>query len=288
MSDYVIYTDSACDILPDTLEKWGVKYTELSVSFEGEEVSYSNYELPAKDFYARMRNGEIAKTSAINVDMFKSDFEEELKKGNDILYLGFSTGLSGTYNSARIAAQELSEIYSDRKIITVDTLSASAGFGLLLYLTVKEKNNGADIEQAAKFAEDKKLHICHWFTVDDLEYLKRGGRISSTVALVGSVLGIKPVLHMDNEGHLISKAKVRGRKAAMKALADKIGELAVDPTKGPVFICHGDCIDDVDYLKELIYSKYRVKVEMVVDVGPVIGAHSGPGTLAVFFVGKER
>lgn len=288
MDNYLIFTDSACDISTETLDKWGVRCSTLTFAFEGEDKSYTNYELDSKTFYDRMRKGEVAKTSAINVDTFKEDFEAVLKEGKDILYLGFSTGLSGTYNSARIAAEELREAYADRKILTVDTLSASAGFGLLLYLTVEEKNKGASIEEAAKFAEEMKPHMCHWFTVDDLAYLKRGGRISPTVALVGSVLGIKPVLHMDNEGHLISKSKVRGRKAAIKALADKIGELAKDPTKGPVFISHGDCIEDVEYLKELVFEKYGIKVGIVADVGPVIGAHSGPGTLAIFFIGKER
>lgn len=288
MNDYVIFADSACDITTTTLDKWGVRYSTLTFAFEGEDKCYTNYELDSKSFYDRMRKGEFAKTSAINVDTFKEDFETALKEGKDILYLGFSTGLSGTYNSARIAAEELQEVYTDRKILTVDTLSASAGFGLLLYLTVEEKNKGASIEEAAKFAEEMKPYICHWFTVDDLAYLKRGGRISPTVALVGSVLGIKPVLHMDNEGHLISKSKVRGRKAAIKALADKIGELAKDSTKGPVFISHGDCMEDVEYLKELVYEKYGIKVGIVADVGPVIGAHSGPGTLAIFFIGKER
>ena len=288
MSDYIIFTDSACDISEETLNKWGVKYSTLTFVFEGEGKSYSNYDLESKEFYDRMRKGEVAKTSAINIDTFKEDFEKILKEGKDILYLGFSTGLSGTYNSARIAAEELLEVYHDRKIITVDTLSASAGFGMLLYLTVEEKNKGADIEEAAKFAEETKPHMCHWFTVDDLAYLKRGGRISPTVALVGSMLGIKPVLHMDNEGHLISKSKVRGRKAAIKALADKVGELAVDPTKGPIFISHGDCAQDVEYLKALIFDKSGTQVGIVADVGPVIGAHSGPGTLAIFFIGKER
>lgn len=288
MSNYVIFTDSGCDIDTEILNKWGVKYIELSVMFEGEEKVYPNYSIKAKDFYDRMRNGEVAKTSAINVDTFKEAFTTYLKEGTDILYLGFSGGLSGTYNAARIAAEELSEEFKERKILTVDTLCASAGQGMLLFLTVEERDKGASIEDAAKFAEETKLKICHWFTVDDLVYLKRGGRISAATALVGGILGIKPVLHTDNEGKLVSISKVRGRKAALKALADKIGELAVNPNKGPVFICHGDCMADVEYLKELIFEKYGVRVGIVTDVGPVIGAHSGPGTIAVFFIGKER
>ncbi len=288
MSKYIIYTDSACDIDTNTLNKWGVKYIELSFVFDGEEKSYLNYELDTKIFYDKMRNGAVAKTSAVNVDTFKVAFKEELEKGNDILYLGFSSGLSGTYNASRIAAEELMEDYPDRKIVTVDTLCASAGFGMLLFLTVEEKNKGADIFAAAKFAEETKLSICHWFTVDDLVYLKRGGRISSATALVGGILGIKPVLHMDNEGHLVNVSKVRGRKAAIKALADKIGELAIDSNEGPIFLCHADCDNDVEYLKKLIFETYGVRVGIIADIGPVIGAHSGPGTIAVFFRGKER
>lgn len=288
MNNYVIFTDSGCDLSVETLEKWQVKHAPLSFVFEGEEKSYSNYDLTAKEFYDRMRKGAVAKTSAINVDAFKESFEPELEKGNDILYLGFSSGLSGTFNAARIAAEELSEKYPDRKIIAVDTLSASAGFGMLLFLTVEEKSKGASIEEAAAFAEKTRENLCHWFTVDDLEYLKRGGRISPTVAFVGGVLGIKPVLHMDNEGHLVNKFKVRGRKNAVKALADKLGELGLNVQKGPIFISHGDCPEDVEYLKQLIMEKYGADVGIVADVGPVIGAHSGPGTLALFFLGKER
>ena len=288
MNDYIIYTDSACDLNIDTLAKWGVKYIELSFSFVSEEKNYLNYSLKSKEFYDRMRDGEVAKTSAVNVDAFKVAFKEELIKGKDILYLGFSSGLSGTYNASRIAAEELSKEFPERKIITVDTLCASAGFGMLLFLTVEEKNKGADILAAAKFAEQTKLSICHWFTVDDLVYLKRGGRISSATALVGGILGIKPVLHMDNEGHLINVTKVRGRKAAIKALADKFGELAIDSSEGPVFLCHADCEADVEYLKKLIFESYGVRVGIVADIGPVIGAHAGPGTIAVFFKGKER
>lgn len=288
MNNYVIYTDSGCDLSVETLKKWQVKHAPLSFVFEGEEKSYSNYDLTAKEFYDRMRRGAVAKTSAINVDAFKENFGPELEKGNDILYLGFSSGLSGTFNAARIAAEELSEKYPDRKIVTVDSLSASAGFGMLLFLTVEEKSKGASIEEAAAFAEKTRENLCHWFTVDDLEYLKRGGRISPTVAFVGGVLGIKPVLHMDNEGHLVNKFKVRGRKNAVKALADKLGELGLDVQKGPIFISHGDCPEDVEYLKQLIMEKYGADVGIVADVGPVIGAHSGPGTLALFFLGKER
>lgn len=288
MNDYIIFTDSACDINEGTLMEWGVEYAQLSFSFEDDGKTYSNYEMPFRDFYQRMRKGGVSKTSAINVDAFKERFALYLQKGLDILYIGFSSGLSTTVNSARIAADELKESYPDRKIIIVDSLCASAGEGLLVYLTVKKKLDGAAIEEAAKFAEDTKLHICHWFTVDDLVYLKRGGRISPTVAFVGGLLGVKPVLHVDNDGHLVNVTKTRGRLNSINALADKYDELCLDKENGTVFISHGDCIEDAERLAGILKKRHGVRVDITTYVGPVIGAHSGPGTLALFFVGRER
>ena len=187
-----------------------------------------------------------------------------------------------------MAAKELMEEYPERKILVVDTFAASAGFGLLVYLTVQQKRKGASLEQAAKFVEDNRFHLCHWFTVDDLVYLKRGGRISATAAFVGGVLNIKPVLHMDDPGHLINMFKVRGRRASIKALADKYGELALDKEGGTVFISHGDCIEDAKLLEKMLAERYGAAVKLITYVGPVIGSHSGPGTLALFFLGRER
>ncbi|MBE6631856.1 MAG: DegV family protein [Ruminococcaceae bacterium] len=288
MNEYVIYTDSACDISPELLAEWKVPYSSLSFRFNDSEKEYSNDDMNTKAFYDKMREGGVAKTSAINADTFALAFEKLLNEGKDILYLGFSSGLSATYNSARIAAEQLKEKYPERKLITVDSLAASAGFGLLLYLTLKEKEKGASIEAAAKFAEKLRLKVCHWFTVDDLVYLKRGGRISPTAAFVGNMLGIKPVLHVDNEGHLINVSKVRGRRSSVSAMADKYGELALDPENGTVFISHGDCMADVELLKSMLKERYGAEVKIVSNVGTVIGAHSGPGTLALFFIGKER
>ncbi len=288
MNDYVIFTDSACDISQKLLGEWNVKSTSLTFMFDGSDVVYSQTDMPSKTFYDNMREGKIAKTSAVNMETFKSDFEEELKNGRDILYLGFSSGLSTTFNSARMAGDELMEAYPDRKVICVDSLAASAGEGLLLYMMVQKKREGATIEETAEYAEKIKMNICHWFTVDDLVYLKRGGRISPTVAFVGGLLGIKPVLHVDNEGHLVNVTKVRGRKAAIRALADKYSELALDPKQGTVFISHGDCLDEVEKLAEIFKKEHGVCVNLITDVGSVIGAHSGPGTIALFFVGKER
>lgn len=288
MNNYVIFTDSGCDIKSALLKEWGVEHLDLTFRFEGENREYSNSDMEITDFYNKMREGGIAKTAAINPDTFTEAFEEILKQGNDILYIGFSSGLSTTYNSARIAADELLEKYPDNKIITVDSLAASAGQGLLVRLTCDKKAAGASIEEAAEYAENIKLNICHWFTVDDLVYLKRGGRVSSTVAFVGTVLGIKPILHVDNEGKLISMSKVRGRKAALAALANKYSETAMNLGEGKIFISHADCVNDANELANIIKSKHGIEVEVITDVGAVIGAHSGPGTLALFFVGNER
>ena len=287
MNPYVIIVDSACDLTPETLEAWDVKRCDLTFRFDGEETVYSNYELTPADFYQRMREGRVAKTAAANSEVFRELFEAEVKQGNDVLYLGFSSGLSATFNCARMAAAELEEAYPDRCVCAVDTLSASAGYGLLIALAVKEKEKGATLAEVAQFVEETRAHMCHWFTVDDLVYLKRGGRVSPAVALLGGVLGIKPVLHMDDEGHLVSRAKVRGRKSAIKALADRYGELAVDRA-GAIYISHGDCAEDAALLASMLNEEYGVAVEMTVNIGPVIGAHSGPGTLALFFLGKER
>ena len=285
MSNYVIYTDSSCDLSTEELEKRGVRCVPLSFRFDdGKE--YSNYDMDIKDFYSRMREGGVAKTAAVNTESFAEAFRKDLAEGSDILYIGFSTGLSTTYNSARLAAKELADEFPDRKILTVDTLAASAGVALLIDAVIDEKNKGATIDEAAEFAERTKLHVAHWFTVDDLVYLKRGGRVSPTVAFVGNLLGIKPVLHVDDEGHLVNVSKSRGRHASLVALADKLGETVLEGTR--VYISHGDCLADAEKLADIIESKYGYKTELITDVGPVIGAHSGPGTLALFFLATKR
>ncbi len=288
MKDYVIFADSACDIKPELLAEWGVPYRELNFRFSDSDAEYSNGDMSTDEFYKRMREGGVAKTSAVNVDTFAIAFREIAETGKDILYLGFSSGLSTTYNSARLAAEQISPDYPDTKIITVDTLSASAGFGLLLYLTVEKKKAGATIEEAEAYARSLVPKMCHWFTVDDLVYLKRGGRVSAAAAFFGNMLGIKPVLHMDDAGHLIPMTKVRGRRTSIDALADKLGELMEDKENGTVFISQADCKAEAEYLANVIKTKYGATVSLITDVGTVIGAHSGPGTMALFFVGKER
>ena len=288
MSDFTIITDSACDLPQDLLDEIGVKCISMTFTFSDSDRVYMDNEIPLKEFYNSMRGGAVAKTAAINTERFRVAFEPELKEGRDVLYLGFSSGLSTTYNCSKIAAEELLESYPQRKIITVDTLAASGGFGLLVYLTAKQRENGADIDAAAKYACDKLQNICHWFTVDDLVYLKRGGRISPTAAFVGGLLGIKPVLHTDNEGHLVNVSKARGRRASITALADRYSETAIDPSKGTVFICQADCMDDAEFLAGLLKRRHRLRKVRIMNIGSVIGAHSGPGTLALFFEGKER
>ncbi len=288
MGQFIIHTDSACDIQPSVLKEWGVPYMALTFRFDGSDKEYYDGDIESKAFYDKMRDGAVAKTAAVNTALFKEMFEKTLKEGNDILYLGFSSGLSTTYNSARIAAEELKSDYPDRKIITIDSLCASAGFGLLLRLALDKKAEGATIEETAEYIESIKLKLCHWFTVDDLVYLKRGGRVSPTVAFVGNVLGIKPILHVDNDGHLINITKVRGRKTSITALADRYTALADKLDSDKVYISHGDCLEDAEELARILKERHGATVSIITPVGTVIGAHSGPGTIALFFVGKER
>lgn len=289
MSEYKIFTDSTCDIKPADLEKWGVGFFPLVFYFTDDESTVMNdTDMPAKEFYDEMRKGRAAKTAGTNIAIIKEAFRKELSEGKDILYLGFSSAMSTTYNSGVIAAEEMMEEFPERKIYTVDTLAQSAGQGLLIKLTVDLKNSGASIEEARDFAESHKLFIAHWFTVDDLVYLKRGGRLSAASAFAATVLNIKPVLHTDNNGCLTAVEKIRGRKQAIKKLVDKYGELALHPNEGPVFLCHSDDPEGIAFLEELLLTAYGIKPDYIADVGPVIGSHIGPGTVAVFFEAKER
>jgi DegV family protein with EDD domain len=288
MNNYVIFTDSCCDIKPELLAEWGVPYASMTFSFVGEEKEYLNSDLSNKEFYDRMRNGEHPKTAAINATSFCDAFEPILKDGNDILYVAFSSGLSTTVNSANIAVEELREKYPERKIVVVDTLAASAGGGLMVYMAVNKKNQGATLEENASYIESLIPQHCIWFTVDDLEYLKRGGRVSPLVAFAGGVLGIKPVLQMDDEGHLIKVSTARGRKNAIDALASKYAELSYEEKNTPIFISHAECEEDAKKLADILKERHNADVTLITEIGPVIGSHSGPGTLAMFFIGKHR
>jgi len=287
MNEYVIITDSSCDLPLDKAQELGVRVVPLEVNLE-DVGTKMNDEIDIKEFYEFLRSKKSAKTSAVNMDRFSESFESYLKEGKDVLYIGFSSGLSATFMSGKNAAEELCEKYPERKVIAVDSLCASLGQGLLVYHAVCKKNAGEAIEDVAKFVEDNKLNLCHWFTVDDLFFLKRGGRVSGATAVLGTMLSIKPVMHVDNEGHLINVQKARGRNAAITALFDKMKETAIEPEKQVVFISHGDCYDDAKKLADMIEAEFGIKEILISEVGPVIGAHSGPGTLALFFLGTQR
>ena len=287
MSNYKIITDSGCDLPQQMLASLDVQTVPLIVNFRGNALEDSVDE-GIKDMYAGLRAGEAATTSAVNPDRWGQAMESVLAQGEDVLVITFSSGLSATSQSAFIAAEELKEKYPDRKILVVDSLSASLGQGLLVWYTCKKKEEGLSVEELAAWVEENRLHLCHWFTVDDLMYLKRGGRISAATAVVGTMLKIKPVLHMDDEGHLINMSKARGRKAAIEALAQKAVELGKDFDNSTMFICHGDCIEDAEYLAALAKEKCGAKEVFIGYTGAVIGSHSGPGTLALFFMGEHR
>lgn len=287
MNKYIIITDSSADLTKEIVGEGELECIQLDVIVEGEAPT-PNCDVEVKDFYAKLREKKSATTAAVNIDAFSAAFDSYLAQGFDVLYLGFSSGLSGTFNAGFVAAKELSEKYPERKIFALDTLCASLGQGLLVYYAVKMKNDGADIETVRDFVEENKLKLCHWFTVDDLFFLKRGGRINAATAIVGSMLSIKPVLHVDNKGRLISISKARGRKAAIDALFDKMKQTAIEPEEQTVFISHGDVVEDAEYLAQRIKTELGVKEVKIGYVGPVIGAHSGPGTLALFYLGTER
>ena len=284
--NYVMITDSACDIHPEKLAEWNVQMIPLAFLFTDTGKEQKDHEEPIKEFYKAMRDGRVAKTSCVNEDAFVDVFTPVLEAGQDILYLGFSSGLSATCENGKKVAAALAKKYPDRKIRVVDSLAASAGEGLLLYLGVKNRDAGMTLDENADALENDKLHICHWFTVDDLVYLKRGGRVSAAAAVLGGALNIKPVLHVDNEGHLIKITQVHGRKKSIRRMAEKLGETILPDS--PVFISHGDCIGDAEMLRDILKSEYGKEVQLITYVGSVIGAHSGPGTLALFFRGSER
>lgn len=287
---YKIVTDSTIDLTQKMIEE--LELTVISLRFTIDGKSYKDKsdmsEMSTETFYAKLREGKMSTTSQINADEFTRTFEPILKAGEDVLYIAFSSGLSGTCQSAYIARDELKEKYPERKIYVFDSLCASMGEGLLVYQAALLKRAGTDIDTLYKWLGENVLKLCHWFTVDDLNHLKRGGRVSTTAALVGTMLGIKPVLHVDDEGHLIPVSKVRGRKQSLDALVQKMAETAIHPDEQTIFISHGDCLKDAEYVAERVRSKFGVKNIQINFVGPVIGAHSGPGTVALFFFGAQR
>ena len=289
MSEYVITTDNNSDLPESYYAEHNVGCTYLSYSMDGQNYSHENF-LPVEEFYDKMRKVSIPITAQVNPEAAKALMEPYLKEGKDILHIAFSSGLSGSYNSARIAGEELMEKYPDRKIIVLDSLAASLGQGMIVYLAQQQKEEGKSIDEVAQWVKDHRLNVVHAFTVDDLNHLYRGGRVSKTTAVVGGVLNIKPVLHVDNEGKLIPVGKVRGRKKSLLALVDMMDQKlgSYKDSCDTIFVSHGDCIEDAQFVIDKIKEKYPIKTVLVNYVGATIGAHSGPGTVALFFLGDER
>ena len=289
MRDYIIATDSCCDFDENLIRELDLTVIPLSVHLGQDHFRNYPGEMPESHvFYTRLSKGEPAQTSAPNVEAFKDAFRPFLEAGKDVLYLGFSSALSATYQNAAMAVEELREAFPDAVIRAVDTLCASMGQGLLVDLAVQEKRKGKSLEEVASFVQETIPHLCHWFTVGDLSQLRRGGRLSAGKAIVGNLLNIKPVLHVDHEGRLVPMESAKGRKKSLEALVRHMEETAIAPETQRIYISHGDCLGDAEVLAAAIQSKLGVASVTIGDVGPVIGAHSGLGTLALFFLGKER
>jgi len=283
---YQIITDSCCDFTQAQLQQLNVTCANLTVLYHGE--NHRNFSEPSavKAFYDELRSGTMATTAAANPDDWARLMSAALEQGQDVLAMTFTSALSTTYQSAVIAAADLREQYPQRKIYVVDTLCAALGQGLLVHHACRKRDAGMAIEELAAWLEEHKGSLCHWVTVDDLSHLKRGGRISTTTAIVGTMLNVKPIIHVDDEGRLINCAKVRGRKAAMEYLVKKFSETCTD--FDTVFIAHGDCPEDAAALEAMLREKHPIKEITTGYVGPVIGAHTGPGVLVVFFMGSKR
>lgn len=286
MASFVIFTDSSTDLPAEWVARYELEVVHLHLTVSGKEEDPKAQDVHT--FYDRLRNGEVASTAAPSPGEYAERMEKYLQDGQDILYIGFSEALSATYNNAKVAMDDLSPRYPDRKLYAVSSLCASTGHGLLVLLAAKQREAGKTIEEVRDYTLETLPHLCHWFTVDDLMFLKRGGRISATTALMGTMLGIKPVLHVDDLGRLINVSKTRGRKASVAALFDKVKATAIEPSTQLMAICHGDCIEDATGLAERLKNELSVPEVIISPTGVVIGAHSGPGTLAVFFLGTER
>ena len=287
MSEYVITTDNNSDLPEKYLKDHGVGCMYLSYSMDGKNYTHGNF-LPEHEFYEAMRNGSMPTTAQVNPENAKALLEPYLKEGKDILHLSFSSGLSGTYYSMCIAAEELQEKYPERKIVVIDTLCASLGEGLIDYKALELQKEGKSLEEVAQWVEENKLKICHFFMVEDLNHLQKGGRISKTAAVLGTMVQIKPIIYLDNEGKLQIIKKERGRKKAM----NKIVDMAIDACEGKmpdmVMIPHGNCPKDAEYVAELVRKKMGVTNIMMNDIGTVIGGHTGPGMVAVVCMGVHR
>jgi DegV family protein with EDD domain len=288
--NYKIITDSTTDLPAGLADDLGLHIIPMRFTIDGRDYlnTPDEKDLPSHDFYEMLRAGKTSVTTQINGETFKDEVRPYLDSGLDILYLCFSSGLSSTFSSILFSSEDLREKYPERKIIIIDTLAASMGEGLIAYHAALCQKQGMDIEEAAAWVENNKLRLAHWFTVDSLNHLKRGGRVSGSAAFVGTMLSIKPVMYVDNEGHLIPFEKVRGRRNSLDALVAHMEKTAVDPSGQTVFISHGDALADAQYVEKLIRERMGVKTTYINPIGPVIGTHSGPGTVALFFLAEKR
>lgn len=289
MSGYVIVSDATLDLPADIIDEFGIKVIPMGVNIDN--VEYSHYpderEITIEEFYGKLKNGAVSHTTQITPSIFMDYFGDILKQGLDILYIAFSSGLSGTYNTSQIVLRELEEEFPERKIYTVDSLCASVGEGLLVLNAAVQKKNGMDIEELRNWVEQNKRRSRHWFTVKDLYYLKRGGRISSIEAFVGTALKIRPVLTTDEVGKLAVVSKIRGTRAELDFLVTKLETEGVDLSEQTVIIGHGDDLEQAKELENLVRNKNLVKDVIISKIGPVIGTHTGPGMLALVFMGDN-
>lgn len=285
--DFIISTDSTADLPKDYVEKHNLAIHPLYYNLEGE-VYGGDHDLEPKAFYDIMRNGKLPTTMATNPEDIISAFMKYLNEGYDILHISFSSALSSSYSNTVMVANEMSEQYPDALIMVLDSASASLGQGLLVHKALQMKESGSTLNEIAKWIEENKCHICHQFTVDDLFHLHRGGRVSKAAAVIGTLINVKPVLHVDNEGRLIPLQKVRGRKKALTTLVDNMEQQIKGFENNIIFISDGDCKEDAEFVKSLIEQRFGIKDFLMNYVSPTIGAHSGPGTIALFFMGKER
>ena len=290
MSEYIIMTDSCCDLSDEMAKELELNVVPLTVHLEGKD--YPNYldgsAISNAEFYSAIRAGKVASTSAANVGQFQDAMRAVLDTGKDIVCVCFSSALSTTYQSATIAADDLRADYPEREIYVVDSLSASLGQGLLLYLTVQQKRAGLSAKELADWVVSNRLSVDHWFTVDDLNYLKKGGRVSAATALVGTMLSIKPIMHTSDEGKLTVVGKARGRKSSLNTLIDTVGRLGINLQDQVMFICQADCQAEAETVAAQLKQRYGVKEVYINYIGPVIGSHTGPNTMGLFFVGTER
>ena len=291
MADYMITSDTSCDFPLEYVQQHQLPVVSLFYSIDG--VSGSNgcpSSEELKTFYDKMRQGAQTKTQQASIEDTEAVFREVLQQGKDLLHIAFSSGLSGTANAARLAADNLREEFPDRKIEVIDSLCASLGQGLLVDYALRMQQQGKTMEETAQWVKEHIQNLCHLFTVEDLKYLQRGGRISKTTALLGTMIGIKPVLHVDEQGKLVPIAKVRGRKQSIQALVqhmeEKVGRFL--PQNDTIYISHGDCMEDALYLAELVKEKFGIVKAMIHHIGPVIGSHAGPGALTLSFMGESK